>query len=209
MFRVVVPEPPPLGFAEPQSVDQARMDELVGQNQVALARQSRQDARVDQIARSRDQRRAAAEEFRQGRLESRIVGTVAGDEPRRGVAQQKSPVVGLPLHEFPVGVAAGESQIVVRRQVQVSLAVADDVFSSDFYPRQFSQVVFGPEPFERFPYHRNASSFSSSSSRTTARRPSSPRSAEWRFTNSSVWLFVTSSLSSWAWLRTKPADASG
>ena len=86
MIHVVVVETLPLRFAELQSVDQARMHQLVCQDQVAFFGYRRQYARVGHVPAAEYQRGFAAVQIGKGLFEAGIFRTVPGNQPGRGIA---------------------------------------------------------------------------------------------------------------------------
>ena len=112
-----------LGAREPAAVDDRRVVELVGEDDLAAARQRGHDAEVGEVAGAEQQRALRALERGEPLLEPPVQRHVARDQPRGARA-------GAPAHRRVGGRLAhprvvGQPEVVVRAEQQDGLAVED------------------------------------------------------------------------------------
>ena len=136
MLHIVMIEPFPVGFALPEPIDQAGVDQFVGQNQIAFPGNSRQYARIGHIAAPDHQNGFTVVHRREFPLQTRVVRAVSGNQSRGRVTQQKSLICSHFCHEFPVQTAARQPQIVVRRKIQIPFPLTHNISPLDLDLRQ-------------------------------------------------------------------------
>jgi hypothetical protein len=109
---------------QPAAVDDRRVVELVGEDDVAPVGQCRHHAHVGEVARAEQQRGLGALERREALLEPAVDGHRARDESRGpGADAPAHRRVGRRLTHARV---IGEAEVVVRAQQEDRLAVEDD-----------------------------------------------------------------------------------
>src|SRR5581483_451350 len=110
---------------EATAVDQRRVIELVGNEQIVAAEQRAQHAEIRGPAAAEQQRALTTDRLRQRLLESRVFFVEAADQRRSAAAGAGAP------ERIPRGLGdayiRGESEIVVAAEVDAALAVDDEL----------------------------------------------------------------------------------
>ena len=148
LLVVVVPIAYAPGFGEPDAVDYTRMDQFVGQYQRAVVGHGRQDSAVGMVAAVEDEGAFGSVELGQPLFESGIGRIVTGEQTRRGGGEAAGLRIEclqkLALQRHVVG----QSQIVVRREIQHGDSVAYQIQPLGFHLGQPAQIPVVGEGFE-------------------------------------------------------------
>ena len=148
LFVVVVTVAYAAGLGETDAVDDTRMDQLVGQDERPAVGHGRQDAAVGVVAAVEDEGALGPVKLGQPLLEPGVYGIVAREQARRGGGEAAFQRVEC-LQKFALQRhVVGQSQIVVRREVQHFLPVAHQIEPLRLHLGQFAQVPFPGQRIE-------------------------------------------------------------